>query len=112
MTCCPDHDALVAAGCNICGTCKQRSYPVDAGWVAGRLVLATFEQAHAPGCTNRHMASTVLIDLGADDATLPRVPRPRSCRATAVTTGKPCKSPASPGSAWCRWHDPDRQAAR
>ena len=54
----------------------------------------------------------VLVDVDTECQEIPSVIRPRLCRAIASTTGRQCRHSARPGSAYCAWHDPDRQEAR
>src|SRR5215831_17459532 len=105
---CPAHDPILLAGSLTCHPCGAVSYPVQAAWVGSGLILAEFEdhRDHRWGCPDRH-AMVVLVDLGAETQDVPAVIRPRSCRATAATTGRQCRSPARPGSAYCARHDPD-----
>jgi hypothetical protein len=108
---CPAHDPILVAGSLTC-SCGAVSYPVRAAWIDGGLILAEFEDGgHCYGCPNRH-ARVVLVDTRAEAQEVPAVIRPRHCRAIAATTGRQCKSPARPGSAYCARHDPDRQEAR
>ncbi len=109
---CPAHDPLLVAGWLTCG-CGLVRYPTRAEWVGDALILAEFEDhGYAPGCQARHGGKVVLVDLDAESQEVPPVIRPRHCRATAATTGRQCKSPARPGSAYCGRHDPERQEVR
>jgi hypothetical protein len=108
---CRDHDPILHAGYVTCGTCGAESWPTDAEWVTGELVLAAFAPEHEPGCPWRGHPRTVLLDLGQDDRKVPSVERPRRCRGIAVTTGQQCRHYARPGSGYCRSHDPQRRAA-
>jgi hypothetical protein len=109
---CPDHDPILLAGTLTCG-CGLMCYPVRAAWAGDGLILAEFEDhGYAPGCRARRGTRVVLVDLGAQSQEIPAVIRPRRCRAVAATTRRQCKSPARPGSAYCGWHDPERQEAR
>lgn len=109
---CPAHDPILAAGWLTCHPCGAVSYPVQAEWIDGGLILAEYEDGgHHYGCPNRH-AKVVLVDLGAKSEDVPAVIRPRSCRAMAATTGRQCRKPARPGSAYCTQHNPDREEAR
>jgi hypothetical protein len=112
MTAPDQNDPILLAGTLTCG-CGLVSYPVRAAQVSDGLILAEYEDhGYAPGCGARRGTKTVLIDLDAEDPEIPAVTRPRRCRATANTTRRQCRSPARPGSAYCGWHDPDRQEAR
>jgi hypothetical protein len=107
----PDRDPLLAAGSLTCHPCGAVSYPTDAAWIGGRLILAGFEdhRDHRWGCPDRH-ARVVLVDLDAESDDVPAVIRPRLCRAMATTTGQQCRHSARHGSAYCGQHD--RQEAR
>ena len=108
----PDQDPILLAGSLMCG-CGLVCWPIQAAQVRGGLILAEFEDhGYAPGCQARRGTRLVLVDLDTEDQAVPAVFRPRHCRATAATTGRQCKSPARPGSAYCFWHDPDRQEVR
>jgi hypothetical protein len=108
----PDQDPILLAGSLTCG-CGLVCWPTRAAWVGGGLILAEFEDhGYAAGCQARRGTRVILVNLDAEDQAIPTVIRPRHCRATAATTGRQCKSPARPGSAYCGWHDPDRQEAR
>ncbi len=107
---CAAHDPILEAGSLTC-SCGAVSYPVQAAWISGGLILAEFEDEHRYGCPNRH-ARVVLIDTRAESQDVPVVIRPRLCRAMASTTRRQCRSPARPGSAYCARHDPARQEAR
>lgn len=112
MSYCPDCDPILKAGSLTCRQCGAVSYPVQAEWIDGGRILAEYEDgAHRWGCPNRH-ARVVLVDLDAESPDVPSVIRPRSCRAIASTTGRQCRHPARPGSAYCAQHRPDRQEAR
>ena len=106
---------MLKAGYLTCGRCKSASYPVSAEWVSDQFVLASYEQAHEQWCPKRKVAcGAVLIDVTTDSTSVPDVPRPRLCKGTVRAgdrRGKPCKSPAGRGSAYCAQHDPARQAA-
>jgi hypothetical protein len=105
-------DALLVAGHITCSACDEASYPTAAEWVTGTLVLASYDRHHARCCPIRPgPAGLVLLDLGQPDQTVPRVHRPRLCRATAVTTGQPCRAAALPGSGYCHHHNPARRPA-
>jgi hypothetical protein len=105
---CPAHDPILAAGSLTCG-CGLVCWPTRAAWVGVGLILAEFEDhGYATGCQARRGTRVILVSLEA----IPAVIRPRQCRATAARTGRQCKSPARPASAYCGWHDPDRQEAR
>ena len=105
-------DPFLAAGSLTCG-CGLVCWPTRAAWVGAGLILAEFEDhGYATGCRERRGGNVILISLDAEDPTVPAVIRPRHCRATAATTGRQCKSPARPGSAYCTRHDPERQEAR
>jgi hypothetical protein len=111
VSCCPGHDPLLRAASVTCGCCGAESWPTDAGWVTGTLVLATYSPEHRPGCPWRGFPGTVLLDLGQDDLSIPAVERPRRCRGTATTTGRQCRHYARSGSGYCRSHDPQRREA-
>jgi hypothetical protein len=104
--CCQDHDPILHATYVTCGHCGARSWPTDAEWITGTLVLATYAPEHEPGCPWRGFPATVLLDLGQDDQAIPAVQRPRLCRATASSTGRQCRGHARPGSGYCSHHDP------
>jgi hypothetical protein len=105
---CADHDPILAAGSVACGECGAESWPADAEWVTGTLVLAALVPEHEPGCSWRGFPGTVLIDVDQFGERIPAVPRPRRCRGVAVTTGQPCRNHARPGSGYCLRHDPAR----
>jgi hypothetical protein len=106
---CADHDPILHATSVTCGTCGTESWPTDAEWVTGTLVLVTYVGDHEYGCPNRRPIRTVLLDLGQDNPVIPPVERPRRCRGTATTTGQQCKHYARPGSGYCVHHDPQRR---
>jgi hypothetical protein len=108
----PDQDPIVLAGSLTCG-CGLVCWPTQAAQVGGGLILAEFEDhGYATGCQARRGARVVLVDLDAEDQAVPAVIRPRHCRATAATTGRQCRSPARPGSAYCGRHDPELRAVQ
>jgi hypothetical protein len=108
----PDLDPILLAGSLTCG-CGLACWPTRAAQVGDGLILAEFEDhGYAPGCGARRGARVVLVSLDAEDPEVPAVIRPRRCRAVAATTRRQCRSPARPGSAYCGWHDPERQEAR
>jgi hypothetical protein len=105
---CADCDPILYAAPIACGECKAESWPVEAQWAAsGTYILAAFESVHEPWCRRRTKYGTVLLDI-CGDGTLPQVRRPRRCRATASTTGQPCRAYAKPGSGYCHSHDQAR----
>jgi hypothetical protein len=111
----PDHDPILLAGSLTCG-CGLVCWPVRAAWIGDGLesvlILAEFEDhGYVPGCGARRGTRVILVDLDAEDPEIPAI-RPRRCRATANTTGRQCRTPARPGSAYCGWHDTDRQEVR
>lgn len=108
MTYCPNHDPILVAGYNTCGTCGATSYPTDADWVGEGQVLATFASTCQPSCPRRGPARTILLEFGADPV-IPEVQRPRLCRAIAATTGRRCRGYAQPGSGYCHHHNPARR---
>ena len=109
---CPAHDPILLAGSLTCA-CGLVSYPTRAEWIDDELILAEFEDhGYATGCQARRGGKVVLIDLDAESQEVPGVIRPRHCRAIAATTGRQCKSPARPGSAYCGRHDPESQEVR
>ena len=119
---CPDCDPVVAAGYIACGGCHGRAYALDATWITlGRFIMASFGPVDGdpgcaggdPGCAGGHRARLVLVDVDAEDATIPRI-QPRICKGTVRTgprRGQPCIRPAAHGSTYCRQHDPDRRTA-
>ena len=106
-----DHDPILHATRVTCRTCGAESFPTDAEWITGTLLLATYEPGCERGCPWRGFPSTVLLDLGQDDLSIPAVERPRRCRGTAVSTGQQCKRYARPGSGYCSRHGPVREEA-
>jgi hypothetical protein len=109
---CADHDPILAAGYVTCGQCGGVSWPTDAEWVTGTLVLVTYAPEHEPGCPWRGHPRTVLLNEGQDDDPgIPSVERPRRCRGTAKSTGRPCRHYAQPGSGYCAHHGPTRREA-
>jgi hypothetical protein len=111
MTYCPDHDPILNATHATCACCGAESWPTDAAWITGDLLLATYDPEHEPGCPWRGYPRTVLLDHGQDDDGIPAVERPRRCRGIAASTGRPCRHYARPGSGYCSAHDPERRAA-
>lgn len=113
MTYCASHDPIVAAGYITCGACGTDSWPAEAEWITPELILAAFDQTHAPACPGRHTAcGTVLLDATiAGAGHVPAVTRPRLCRGTTVA-GRACRAYAQAGSGYCAQHRPDRQRAR
>jgi hypothetical protein len=109
-SCCPDHDPLLRATSLACNSCGRKSYPVTADWLTGTLILATFDQDHERGCTNRNGCGTVLIDTTAEGETFQTPQRPRLCRAIATATGQPCRAVAQAGSGYCYNHNRARRA--
>jgi hypothetical protein len=107
---CADHDPIMAAGWVEC-PCGSRSWPVEAEWVTGTLVLAAFDPEHEPGCPHRGFPRVVLLDRSQDDLSIPPVDRPRRCRGIAATTGQRCRARARPGSGYCSSHGPAREEA-
>jgi hypothetical protein len=101
---CRNCDPMLRARSITCHSCKAISYPLTAAWVSDELILVTYDRTHGPGCPGRHGSGTALIDDSLDGGDLAWPRRPRICRAVAVTTGKPCKSAARPGSAFCHSH--------
>ena len=111
MRYCPDHDPILISTSVTCGSCKTESWPVDAEWITDRLILASFDQAHEPGCPRRATAcGTILIDLDAAADEIPHVKRPRICKGE-TKAGTRCKNPAGKASSWCSAHDPARRDA-
>jgi hypothetical protein len=109
---CPDHDPILHATSVTCGGCRAESWPTDAEWITGKLVLATYAPEHEPGCPARRAPRTVLLDLGQDDQVIPALPeRPRRCHGTAASTRQQCRGYARPGSAYCLHHGPERREA-
>ena len=106
-------DPIVAAGFVTCSGCGQRSYPADAAWLDGQLVLVTFENGHATACPGqRDSGRTVLLDLAAKDDTIPNAPRlPVWCTATTAA-GELCQCKAKAGSDLCGIHLAKQRAAR
>ena len=110
MSYCPEHDPILYAPPITCGVCGATSWPADAEWVTGTLVLAAYAPEHERGCPNRRSFATVLLDLGQGDPDIPALPeRPRRCSGTAATTGQRCRGYARPGSSFCVHHDPLRE---
>jgi hypothetical protein len=101
-------DPLMLAGFVQCRCCQAASYPVAAVWLPDGTILACFEGVHTRACTSRRDFGTIIIRPGATE--IPAVDRPRLCLGLAVTTGRQCRSPAQPGSGYCKRHDPTRQA--
>lgn len=109
MTYGPEHDPILRAGVARCTRCSRIVFPVDAGWLPGGLILASYPAV----CT--HARGTVMI---VDPAALPErdpgfdleryftlelyLPG-RRC-AGRNRYGRPCRSPAQPGSEYCPKH--------
>jgi hypothetical protein len=107
-----DHDPILHATSVTCGACGTESWPADAEWITGTLVLATFAPEHDRGCSWRGFPETVLLDIGQDNTAIPALPdRPRRCRGTAISTRRQCRGYARPGSAFCASHGSVRRAA-
>jgi hypothetical protein len=107
---CPGHDPILHAAPITCGNCGAVSWPADAEWVTGALVLAAYAPEHERGCPSRGLPAAVLLDVSQNDPEVPALPqRPRRCRGTAATTGRRCRGYARPGSAFCVRHDPLRE---
>lgn len=106
-----EYDPILHATNVVCSGCQSVAYPVDAEWITDRLILASYEDVCRPGCPGRRQGGdTILVDLDAESAAIPKLPGPRRCKGTTVRTGQPCKSYAVKGSAYCVQHDPVRQA--
>ena len=105
MARCREHDPILWAGFVRCG-CGGTSYPVTAEWITDWLILAAYDDVHERPC--RQHVGMVLVDVDAEAQAIPRVQRPRLCRAMAATTGQPCRAVARPGSGFCYSHDPAR----
>lgn len=93
----PD-DPILQASRMSCTGCGREAYPVDAAWLTGDLVLATFTQPHGADCRGPR-AWTVIIDTADDHGqTFALAPagnarrardyyRQHSCRACGTLTG-------------------------
>jgi hypothetical protein len=90
---CVDHDPLVLAGFVSCPRCGRVAYPVDAAWLDGRLVLASFP----PACP--HTRAVVWLGNPADL----RRQRARWCHVRTRATGDPCRNRSRDGGP-CRIH--------
>jgi hypothetical protein len=109
---CPDHDPILA-GPFRCG-CGAEAYPVDAEWIGGALVLATFEQVCRCAWSGRW---TAVVTVGEDGSMFPP-PRGNAlrawryyqgrnmhqCAATAKTTGRRCAKTVKEPGGLCRVH--------
>jgi hypothetical protein len=87
---CADHDPILAAGYNTCGACRGRAWPVTAEWITDALILAAFGPVDGePGCSGHHKPRILLVDLDAEDNTIPRAPE-RTRAEVAQRCGTSC----------------------
>ena len=115
MAYCPEHDPILVATF-ICG-CGAKAYPVDAEWIGGALVLATYEQDCGCAWTGRW---TAVVTAG-QDGSMSAPPRDNAlrawrhyqdqdrgalhqCAATAKTTGRRCANTVKEPGGRCRVH--------
>ncbi|MGA2831037.1 MAG: hypothetical protein ABSF03_33550 [Streptosporangiaceae bacterium] len=105
-----EHDPILRAGFARCTGCGRINFPVDADWLPGGLILASY-----PAMCSHHARGAVMI---VDPATLPErdpgfdldryftlelyLPG-RRCAGSA-RSGRRCRSPAQPGSEYCAKH--------
>jgi hypothetical protein len=118
MAYCPDHDPILAAPFR-CG-CDAKAYPVDAEWIGGPLILATFEQDC--GCTwNGRWTAVITAGQAGEMFPAPRGNALRAwqyyqgrnmhqCAATAKTTGRRCTKTVKEPGGRCRVHDGGAEA--
>jgi hypothetical protein len=105
----PD-DALLYASLRQCLQCGRAGYGTDAVWLDDDLILASYPRS----CVHVH-AAVVVVDVDRvlleipDDVEL-RLPG-RRC-AGRNRRNAPCRAPAEPGSAFCRWHEPASRGGR
>jgi len=80
---CPDCDPILRAGFIRCRVCGIDSYPADAEWVSGGLIIATYP----PACGHRAAAMTWVVDPAKLASAEPR------CEA-ATQSGARCRNTA------------------
>lgn len=104
-------DPLLYARFLECRVCKRVSFPVDAEWLDGELILATY-----PGvCSHLRTVTAVMgvrelvIDTAFADTEL-YLPG-RRC-ASRNRLGRRCRAYANPGSCFCPAHVPAVRGAR
>ena len=112
MTYCPEHDPILRAGFARCTRCSRIVFPVDADWLPGGLILASYPAV----CSHAARGAVMIVD----PATLPErdpgfeleryfalelyLPGRRCAGSTRY--GRRCRSPARPGSEYCAMHPP------
>ena len=113
MSYCPRHDPILA-GPFCCGS-GVTAWPVDAEWLGGPLILATFEQDCGCAWSGRW---TAVVTAGEDGSMFPP-PRGNAlrawrhyqgrdmlhqCAATVKTTGRRCANTVKEPGGRCRVH--------
>jgi Family of unknown function (DUF5763) len=94
---CPDHDPIIVAGIVTCRRCQGCAYPVSAGWIDDRLILASFGPVDGESeCPGSHKPRTLLIDVCTDNTAIPQAPDRRSAQ-IAQWCGTTCTATTSSG---------------
>lgn len=109
MTSRAGHDPILRAGFARCPRCSRIGLPVDADWLPGGLILASYPAvcSHArgavmivePGTVPERDPGFALERYFALELYLPG----RRC-AGRTRSGRQCRSPAQPGSEYCPKH--------
>lgn len=103
-------DPILLAGTARCTWCDREAYPVDAVWLTGEQLLATFAQPHGGDCRGPR-AWTVIIDItAAAGHAFSHAPRDNGRRARDYYRRHSCRSCGA--LAYARYCDVCRCQAR
>ncbi len=98
-------DPLLYAGIIVCNTCGRRGYPVEAGWIAEDLLVATFDR---PCWHERQPQVTKLVTPSKLELAKPAPGQCQGIIASGARQGQRCTRLARPGAEYCASHQ--RQA--